>query len=222
LNRLACCSTGCKVLMWDDPFDSTIYSIASDNLYTIVCGVGVNGRVLLWDKRRSRNIGVCIVLSLFSWHRVLWPGIVTIVMLDFSTITCLLRTAVQFMVWRLILVNFLLYWTGHFMFWISQCSGTLLGSGMHSYHYIGCHGDIKFWYKCSLRRCYFFVLSLSSWAMWHKKGPETVSKQNEGESSIKLRKSGLFYVTNSNKFWEGLIVYLFFIWHGLHTKLCFQ
>jgi hypothetical protein len=51
--------------MWDDPYDSTIYSIASDNLYTIVCGVGVNGRVLLWDKRRSWNIGVCIILPLF-------------------------------------------------------------------------------------------------------------------------------------------------------------
>jgi hypothetical protein len=46
--------------MWDDPYDSIIYSIASDNLYTLVCGVSVNGRVILWDKRRRRNLGVCI------------------------------------------------------------------------------------------------------------------------------------------------------------------
>jgi hypothetical protein len=49
--------------MWDDPYDSIIYSIASDNLYTIVCGVSVNGRVLLWDKRRRWNIGVCIAIT---------------------------------------------------------------------------------------------------------------------------------------------------------------
>lgn len=49
--------SGRRVLMWDDPYDSIIYSIASDNLYTIVCGVGVNGRVLLWDKRRRWNVG---------------------------------------------------------------------------------------------------------------------------------------------------------------------
>lgn len=49
--------SGRRVLMWDDPYDSIIYSIASDNLYTLVCGVSVNGRVLLWDKRRRQNIG---------------------------------------------------------------------------------------------------------------------------------------------------------------------
>jgi hypothetical protein len=51
--------------MWEDPYDSIIYSIASDNLYTIMCGMGVNGRVHLWDKRHRMNIGVCIELLLF-------------------------------------------------------------------------------------------------------------------------------------------------------------
>jgi hypothetical protein len=60
---MVCYRTGCKVLTWDDPYDSIIYSIASDNLYTILCGVGVNGRVHLWDKRHRVNIGVCINLS---------------------------------------------------------------------------------------------------------------------------------------------------------------
>lgn len=86
-------------------------------------------------------------------HCVLWPGIVTRLLLDFRNITCLLRTAVLFMVWHLIHANFLLYWTSRCMFWISRCSGTLLGSGIHSSHYVGCHGDIKFWYKCSFCRC---------------------------------------------------------------------
>jgi len=53
--------------MWDDPYDSIIYSIASDNLYTLVCGVSVNGRVILWDKRRRRNIGVCIATEVLSY-----------------------------------------------------------------------------------------------------------------------------------------------------------
>jgi len=53
--------------MWDDPYDSIIYSIASDNLYTLVCGVSVNGRILLWDKRRRRNIGVCIAIEVLSY-----------------------------------------------------------------------------------------------------------------------------------------------------------
>lgn len=59
---MACFSTGCKVLMWEDPYDSIIYSIASDNLYTMMCGMGVNGRIHLWDKRHRMDTGVCIEL----------------------------------------------------------------------------------------------------------------------------------------------------------------
>lgn len=62
-----CYRSGRRVLMWDDPYDSIIYSIASDNLYTLVCGVSVNGRVLLWDKRRRRNIGVCIAIEVLPY-----------------------------------------------------------------------------------------------------------------------------------------------------------
>ncbi|XP_069698480.1 F-box/WD repeat-containing protein 4 [Periplaneta americana] len=49
--------TGCKQLTWEDPYDSVIYSLASDNMYTMFCGMALHGRVHLWDKRHRRTVG---------------------------------------------------------------------------------------------------------------------------------------------------------------------
>ncbi|XP_066993077.2 F-box/WD repeat-containing protein 4 [Anabrus simplex] len=48
--------TGSNVNSWEDPFDSAIYCIDSDNLHTILCGMAQHGRVQLWDKRQHNSL----------------------------------------------------------------------------------------------------------------------------------------------------------------------
>lgn len=47
---------GRNVISWEDPYDSAIYCLASDNLFTILCGTAQHGRVQLWDKRQKRSV----------------------------------------------------------------------------------------------------------------------------------------------------------------------
>lgn len=52
--------TGCCVRSWMDPHDSAYYCLASDDLYTVMCGSNVFGRVILWDQRSCGYIQVII------------------------------------------------------------------------------------------------------------------------------------------------------------------
>lgn len=45
---------------WGDPHDSALYCLASDDLYTVVTGANVFGRVVLWDQRLKNYIQVSI------------------------------------------------------------------------------------------------------------------------------------------------------------------
>lgn len=47
--------TGSNVASWMDPFDAAVYCLATDNLYTILCGTALHGRVQLWDKRHKQS-----------------------------------------------------------------------------------------------------------------------------------------------------------------------
>ncbi|GLH09832.1 Uncharacterized protein GBIM_14873, partial [Gryllus bimaculatus] len=48
--------TGWCVNTWEDPYDSPIYCLASDNVHTILCGTSHHGRVQLWDKRQQHSL----------------------------------------------------------------------------------------------------------------------------------------------------------------------
>ncbi|GLV33306.1 uncharacterized protein CBL_12082 [Carabus blaptoides fortunei] len=41
---------------WEDPHDSALYCLASDDLYTVVTGANLFGRVVLWDQRLRNYI----------------------------------------------------------------------------------------------------------------------------------------------------------------------
>lgn len=43
--------TGDCVQIWEDPHDSALYCIASDDMYSILVGTISYGRVVLWDQR---------------------------------------------------------------------------------------------------------------------------------------------------------------------------
>lgn len=42
---------GQPVRQWMDPDDLAYFSLASDDLYTVLCGCNCFGRVVLWDQR---------------------------------------------------------------------------------------------------------------------------------------------------------------------------
>ncbi|XP_046386000.1 F-box/WD repeat-containing protein 4 [Ischnura elegans] len=44
------------VSLWEDPYDSAIYSLASDNHNTFLSGLSQHGRIQLWDKRKKDSI----------------------------------------------------------------------------------------------------------------------------------------------------------------------
>lgn len=47
--------------MWDDPHDSAINCIATDNNMTILTGTAAHGGVRLWDKRTTRCVQLYFV-----------------------------------------------------------------------------------------------------------------------------------------------------------------
>lgn len=44
------------VSIWEDPHDSAIYSLASDNHNTFLSGLSQHGRIQLWDKRKKDSV----------------------------------------------------------------------------------------------------------------------------------------------------------------------
>ncbi|XP_071443152.1 F-box/WD repeat-containing protein 4 isoform X3 [Hetaerina americana] len=44
------------VSLWEDPHDSAIYSLASDNHNTFLSGLSQHGRIQLWDKRKRNSV----------------------------------------------------------------------------------------------------------------------------------------------------------------------
>uniref|UniRef100_T1JH75 F-box domain-containing protein n=1 Tax=Strigamia maritima TaxID=126957 RepID=T1JH75_STRMM len=44
------------VLRWEDPHDSVVYCLATDDKYTILSGTALHGLVRLWDKRLTKSV----------------------------------------------------------------------------------------------------------------------------------------------------------------------
>lgn len=47
--------------VWDDPHDSAVNCIASDNNMTILTGTAAHGGIRLWDKRSTRCVQLYFV-----------------------------------------------------------------------------------------------------------------------------------------------------------------
>lgn len=50
--------TGQCIQKWMDPHDSAYYCLASDDMYSVMCGSNVFGRVVLWDQRKISYVQV--------------------------------------------------------------------------------------------------------------------------------------------------------------------
>jgi len=46
------------VCEWPEPYDSTLYSLQTDNNYAMVTGTAQHGMVRLWDKRNTEPVQV--------------------------------------------------------------------------------------------------------------------------------------------------------------------
>lgn len=53
--------TQSNVTVWDDPHDSAVNCIASDNNMTILTGTATHGGIRLWDKRSTRCVQLYFV-----------------------------------------------------------------------------------------------------------------------------------------------------------------
>lgn len=53
---------GDLVQCWDDPFQSTVYSLETDNLCTVISGTSNYGRAVLWDTRMTNFVQVILIL----------------------------------------------------------------------------------------------------------------------------------------------------------------
>lgn len=54
------CRCNKVVLTWSDPFDTAGYCLATDNSYSVLCGVAMHNRIQLYDKRTCSSVQVTI------------------------------------------------------------------------------------------------------------------------------------------------------------------
>ena len=55
-----------SVNRWEEPFDSTVYCVRTDGIYSLLTGTATYGMTRLWDKRMSAPVKVGTAYAL-TW-----------------------------------------------------------------------------------------------------------------------------------------------------------